>query len=334
MHVIAARKLGSSRVLLSVQGCAASRAASTSSVSATRYGFIGLGNMGASMALNLSASAGDKVFVYDVVAANASLVVEKAGGKAVTASSVAELAAACNVIITMVPNTQHVQTLMESIFKHAKQGSLIIDCSTIDPITSRNLSREAAALPSKLVMMDAPVSGGVTGAAAATLTFMCGGTDEAVRRASPVLSLMGKKIVHCGEAGSGGVTKLCNNLSLAISMAGTAEALNLGIKLGMDGKKLAEVMNTSTARCWSSDSYNPVPGIAPNVPSSRDYEGGFGSALMLKDLKLALDSGRGGGLDLNKAMPMGSRAAQLYTDVCDAGLAQRDFSVVYKYFKG
>lgn len=289
--------------------------------------------MGASMALNLSASAEDKVLVFDVVPANAARVVEKAGGKAVAASSVAELAAACNVIITMVPNTQHVQTLMESIFKHAKQGSLIIDCSTIDPVTSRNLSREAAALPSKLVMMDAPVSGGVTGAAAATLTFMCGGTDEAVRRAGPVLSLMGKKIVHCGDAGSGGVTKLCNNLSLAISMAGTAEALNLGIKLGMDGKKLAEVMNTSTARCWSSDSYNPVPGITPNVPSSCDYEGGFGSALMLKDLKLALDSGRGGGLDVSKVMPMGSRATQLYTDVCDAGLAQKDFSVVYKFFK-
>ena len=299
------------------------------------------------MAENLikSAKAGDRIVLHDVVAANVKRLLEKFGSstngvKVIGAKDVADLASSCSIIITMVPNTQHVVSLLKGtnggagVFQHAPSGALVIDCSTIDPITSRELSMHGAQLPSKLTLVDAPVSGGVTGAAAATLTFMCGGSAEAIERAQPVLSRMGKKIVHCGDAGSGGVTKLCNNLSLAISMAGTAEAMNLGIKMGMDGKKLAEVMNSSTARCWSSDTYNPVPGIIPNTPASRDYEGGFASALMLKDLNLALDAGSKGGIGaVTSAMPMGSRAKQLYETVCESGRGGKDFGAVYDFFK-
>ena len=223
------------------------------------------------MAENLikTAAAGSSMVLHDVLPGNVKRVQDFAAAVAApgcsvrVASSVADLAASCDVIITMVPNTQHVVSLLQGadgIFKHARKGALLIDCSTIDPITSRELSAAAAKLPSQLDFIDAPVSGGVTGAAAATLTFMCGGSDAALARAQALLGRMGKKIVHCGPAGSGGITKLCNNLALAISMAGTAEAMNLGIKMGMDGARLAEVMNSSTARCWSSDTYNPVPG--------------------------------------------------------------------------
>lgn len=294
------------------------------------------------MAENLikSAAPGESIVVHDVVAANVKRLLDKFSSPTSkvcnvrAAKSVADLAASCSVIITMVPNTQHVKSLMEDdgIFRHASNGALVIDCSTIDPITSRELSAQALQLPSQLVMMDAPVSGGVTGAAAATLTFMCGGSPTALGRATTVLSRMGKKIVHCGDAGSGGIAKLCNNLALAVSMAGTAEAMNLGIKMGMDGKKLAEVMNSSTARCWSSDSYNPVPGIIPNTPASRAYEGGFASQLMLKDLDLALGAGIKGGLAVPKTMPMGTQAKQVYESVVASGRGGKDFGSVYDYF--
>lgn len=321
----------------------------TARYASTTIGFVGLGNMGASMAENLIKTAGkdETIVLHDVVPANITRILEKyssQSSKACTiraAKDIQDLASSCGVVITMVPNTQHVETLMtggstspvpqSGVFAHAKKNTLVIDCSTIDPLVSRALSTKALSLPSSLTMIDAPVSGGVTGAAAGTLTFMCGGTAEALESAKPILSRMGKKIIHCGPSGTGGVTKLCNNLALAISMAGTAEAMHLGASMGMDPKILAEVMNSSTARCWSSDSYNPVPGVMEGVPASRGYDGGFGSSLMLKDLSLALGCGQKSGL--GETMPMGKRVMILYEEVCRVGYAAKDFGVVFKYLQ-
>jgi 3-hydroxyisobutyrate dehydrogenase len=306
---------------------ALNRAASQFSTSGTKVGLIGLGNMGASMASNLvkSATHPSDVCVYDVMPENIEkLVAEGATG----CPDVASLAAKCDTIITMVPATAHVTSLLKDangIFAHAKKGTLIIDCSTIDPIASSNLSNEAATMG--LRMIDAPVSGGVTGAAAGTLTFMVGGSDDNVSSATPTLDRMGAKIIHCGAPGAGGVTKLCNNLSLAISMIGTCEAMALGKRLGMDSNKLAEVMNTSTARCWSSDTYNPVPGVIEGVPANRDYAGGFGAALMEKDLTLAMNAAS----QVKARLPLGGSAHQLYGLLCENELGDRDFGVVYKY---
>eukprot|EP00605_Chrysophyceae_sp_TOSAG23-4_P001775 GSChrysophyteH1.ASY1.ANO1.1964.1 assembled CDS len=276
------------------------------STQGAKVGLVGLGNMGGSMASNLVKSAANPadVCVYDVMPANIErLVAEGATG----CDSPADLAQRCDTIITMVPATAHVTSLLkgpDGIFANAKKGALIIDCSTIDPIASAQLASEAQ--DAGLQMIDAPVSGGVTGAAAGTLTFM---------------------IIHCGAAGAGGVTKLCNNLSLAISMIGTCEAMALGKRLGMDSSKLAEVMNTSTARCWSSDTYNPVPGVMEGVPASRDYEGGFGAALMEKDLTLAMNAAA----EVKARLPLGAGAHQLYGLLCENDMGTRDFGVVYKY---
>lgn len=224
--------------------------------------------------------------------------------------------------------TKHVEATLlgpEGVFAHAARGTMIIDSSTIDPLASQALHKEAAA--KCMYMLDAPVSGGVTGAAAGTLTFMVGGDEEALEKGRAVLQAMGKNIVHCGGPGAGGVTKLCNNLSLAISMIGTSEAMALGVRMGMDPKKLAGVMNTSTARCWSSDSYNPVPGLMPNVPASNGYKGGFGTALMEKDLTLAMDMAS----NIKARLPLGGQAHQLYGLLCESGYGGRDFSVIFEY---
>jgi len=300
---------------------------STSSHAAGSIGLIGLGNMGASMALNLvkTASKPSDIRVFDVMPENMKKLVD-AG--AIGCADVGALAAQCDTIITMVPATTHVTSLLKDeggIFANAKKGTLLIDCSTIDPLASQSLACEAAG--HGLTMIDAPVSGGVTGAAAGTLTFMVGGSTESVTSATPVLERMGAKIIHCGDAGAGGVTKLCNNLSLAISMIGTCEAMSLGKRLGMDSKKLAEVMNTSTARCWSSDTYNPVPGVIDGVPASRDYAGGFGAALMEKDLSLAMNAAT----QVKARLPLGASAHQLYGLLCENDLGSKDFGVVYKY---
>jgi 3-hydroxyisobutyrate dehydrogenase len=289
--------------------------------------------MGAGMADNLikTASHASDISVFDVVPGN----VQKLVSSGATAMpDVASLASKCDIIITMVPATQHVLSLMKgadgdaakSIFGNAKKGSLIIDCSTIDPLTSMSLSQEAKDKYG-LDLIDAPVSGGVTGAAAGTLTFMVGGSDDCVEKATPVLERMGAKIVHCGDAGKGGVTKLCNNMSLAISMIGTCEAMALGERLGMNPKKLADVMSASTARCWSVDTYNPVPGVMEGVPSANGYAGGFGSALMEKDLTLAMSSANA----VKARTPLGAHAHQLYGLLCENGMSEKDFGVVYQY---
>mmetsp|Transcript_9209 Transcript_9209/g.13733 ORF Transcript_9209/g.13733 Transcript_9209/m.13733 type:complete len:345 (-) Transcript_9209:42-1076(-) len=298
-------------------------------------GFIGIGNMGGNMAKNiiLRSENRNKVIVFDKN--KASLDMLTAAG-AYSAKSLKSLAEECDVVITMLPATAHVTEVFRGdLLPHMRPGSLIIDSSTIDPLTTRELHKEASSRG--IQMLDAPVSGGVTGAAAGTLTFMVGGDDATLSRAKEILNMMGKNIVHCGGPGSGGVAKLCNNLSLAISMVGTSEAMALGVRLGMDPVRLANVMNTSTARCWSSDSYNPVPGVLPNamLPSNNDYKGGFSSALMVKDLSLAMEAAAAAE-NRGSRYPLGQEALKLYRDMCEPGskYSGLDFSSVFQYLMG
>ena len=289
-----------------------------------RFFHITIGNMGASMASNLLKNF-KHVTVYDINPDSVNALVAK-GAK--SAKTIKEIALNCDAIVTMLPATKHVSEVLlsaDGIFANAKPGTIVIDSSTIDPQSSKSFNEKAIAKGIK--MLDAPVSGGVTGAAAGTLTFMIGGAQADLDLSESVFKAMGKNIVYCGGPGSGEVAKLCNNLSLAISMIGTSEALSLGKKLGMDPAKLSSIMNTSTARCWSSDSYNPCPGVMPNVPSSRGYSGGFGSSLMLKDLGLAVDAANSAGA----AIPLGNHATELYTTLCNNGYAGKDFSSVFEY---
>jgi len=291
-----------------------------------KIGIIGVGNMGQGMVANLCKHFPGQVSAFDVTEENLKKA-QSAG--AMAQKSVADLTRNCGTIITMLPKGDHVCGVMrgpDGIFANAVPGSLLIDASTIDPNTSKDLSAEAAA--ANLTMVDAPVSGGVGGAANGTLTFMVGGTEEGVEMATPVLMAMGKNVIHCGGAGTGSTTKLCNNLALAIQMIGTSEALTLGESLGADPAVLSSVMNTSTARCWSSDTYNPVPGVMDGVPSSNDYKGGFATALMEKDLGLAMAAAEG-----RAYTPLGSYAHEMYGRLLDEGFSDSDFSVVYKFLK-
>jgi 3-hydroxyisobutyrate dehydrogenase len=226
--------------------------------------------------------------------------------------------------------SQHVREVYlgkDGLFGSTDSGTLFIDSSTTEPHTSIEMSKEAEKLG--VTFMDAPVSGGVGAATAGTLTFIVGGSKSGFDRAKPLLDLMGKNVVHCGENGAGQATKICNNMMLGISMIGTSEALNLGIKLGLDPKVLSNVLNMSSGRSWSSDTYNPCPGVIEGVPSSRDYEGGFGTALMAKDLGLAQDAAT----TTKSPTPLGSLAHQIYRLMCAKGLSGKDFSVIFKYLQ-
>lgn len=287
-------------------------------------GFIGLGNMGAHMARNLLKS-GHPLVVCDV---NADVVKSFAAQGAKTASTPAGVAEHASTIVTMLPASAHVKSVYagnDGIFKTVQKGALLIDASTIDPAAAKAVALQAEGVGCSFV--DAPVSGGVGGAEKGTLTFMVGGEAAAFARARPLLSLMGKNIVHCGPVGSGQVVKICNNMLLGISMLAVSEAMSLGVKHGMDPKLLASIINTSSGRCWSSDTYNPCPGAMDGVPASRGYTGGFGSALMLKDLGLALSAAS----ESKTATPLGGLAHQLYTLACTQGYGDKDFSVVYKF---
>jgi 3-hydroxyisobutyrate dehydrogenase len=210
----------------------------------------------------------------------------------------------------------------------AAPGTLLIDCSTIDPITAREVEMDARA--KGCPMLDAPVSGGVGGAEAGTLTFMVGGEAADFARAEPILQAMGKNIVHCGGSGNGQVAKICNNLMLAIEMIGTSEGMSLAAKLGMDPKVFAKIVNTSSGRCWSSDTYNPYPGVLENVPASRDYTGGFGAQLMLKDLTLVADAAK----SVGQPVMLGALAQQIYQKHANDGHGAKDFSsVILQYLK-
>ncbi len=295
---------------------------------AQRIGFVGVGNMGLSMAKNLLKK-GHTVTAYDAFPASLAKFAE-AGGK--TAKSPAAACEGADVVVTMLPSNQHVRdvyTGKSGVLESLRKGALCLDSSTIDPCVSRQVAAAVSVKGSDFC--DAPVSGGVGGAEAGTLTFMVGADSAGVfQRALPVLQGMGKNVVHCGGVGTGEVVKLCNNMVLAISMIGVSEAMNLGSRLGMDRKLLAGILNTSTARCWSSDTYNPAPGVMPNVPASRGYTGGFGSALMLKDLGLVLDAAKGAGVPV----PMGANAHALYQLMVAQGMGGQDFSAAFKFLGG
>jgi len=205
-----------------------------------------------------------------------------------------------------------------------RQGTLLLDCSTIDPVIAKEIAGRARS--QQISMVDAPVSGGTIGAENATLTFMVGGDDADFHRAEPLLKAMGKNIVHCGEAGTGQVAKICNNLVLGVSMIGVSEAFQLGISLGIDPSKLANIVNTSSGRCWSSDTYNPCPGVMDGVPSARRYTGGFGCDLMAKDLSLAVSAAN----STRQPLPIASLAHQIYTLMRYHGGSGKDFSAVFE----
>jgi 3-hydroxyisobutyrate dehydrogenase len=283
--------------------------------------FIGLGHMGAPMALNLL-KANYSLHVFDLVP---SAVQTLADAGATAAGSAAEAVRDADIVISMLPAGAHVKALYlgDSGLLHAvKRGALLIDSSTIAPHTSREVAAAAAA--QGLMMIDAPVSGGTAGAASGTLTFMVGGETTALDRARAVLEKMGKNIFHAGASGAGQIAKICNNMLLGIQMIGTAEAINLGVAAGVDPKILSEIMAKSSGGNWTLERYNPWPGVMDNVPAARGYSGGFGSDLMLKDLGLAQETA----LATRSATPLGALAQQLYQLHSQAGHGALDFSSI------
>ena len=286
-----------------------------------QIGFIGLGKMGLPMAVNL-VKAGHAVRGFDL-APGALDEFRAAGGE--PAAAVADAVAGAATIVTMLPAGSHVRDVLtraDGVFAHAAPDVLLIDSSTIDVRTSRDMAEQAAT--HGLPMLDAPVSGGTTGAAAGTLTFMVGGDPAAFARAKPVFDRMGKNIVHAGPAGAGQAAKLCNNLILGIAMAGVAEAFALADKLGLDQQALFDIASTSSGQCWSLTAYCPVPGPVPTSPANRDYAPGFAVDLMLKDLTLATDAEDATGA----ASILGAAARDVYAELSAMGWGGRDFSVV------
>lgn len=292
-----------------------------------KLAFVGLGNMGEPMANNLL-KAGHSLVVYDRVQTVLDRVVAASHGRAEAAQSVAQVArAGCELLITMLPGPDQVRDVYlgaDGILAHLPGTTLMVDASTIDPQTAREVAAQAQRRGHSL--LDAPVSGGTMGAQAATLTFMVGGEAADFDKAKPVLAAMGKNIVHCGGPGNGQVAKVANNMLLAISMIGTAEAMSLGVSLGMDPKVLASIINTSSGRCWSSEINNPYPGVLENGPASRGYSGGFGTALMLKDLGLATSAAK----SIGQPVPMGALAQQLYQTFTNQGNGPLDFSAIIR----
>lgn len=283
--------------------------------------FIGLGNMGAPMARHLL-KAGHALAVHDLnMAAVDGLVAEGAR----RCGSPAEAATDAELVLTMLPASAHVEKVLvgdQGVLSAIQAGVPIVDCSTIDPATVRRLAQLARAQGNDLV--DAPVSGGTGGAVAGTLTFMVGASDNLFAKIQPVLQHMGRRIVHCGDVGNGQVAKICNNLVLGISMIAVSEAMALGVNQGIDAKVLADIINASSGRCWSSDTYNPYPGIIETVPASKGYQGGFGVDLMLKDLGLAAEAAR----QSHHPLPMGALAQQLYQVWSLQGKGHLDFSSI------
>lgn len=283
-----------------------------------KIGFIGLGNMGAPMAANLL-KAGHEVTGFDV----AGVTVEGAA----KAGSAAEAATGQDAVITMLPNGEILRSVYAEIVPAGAKGSVFIDCSTVD-VDSAKAAHDLASA-NGLLSVDAPVSGGVGGAAAGTLTFMAGGSDEAFGRAAPLFEIMGQKAVHCGEAGAGQSAKICNNMLLGISMIGTCEAFALAEKLGLSAQSLFDVVSTSSGSCWSVNTYCPVPGVGPKSPADNGYKPGFAAELMLKDLKLSQQAAG----SVSAQTPMGARATELY-DAFVAGEGKgRDFSAMIEKLK-
>lgn len=291
----------------------------------TKIAFIGLGNMGAPMAVNL-VKAGHQVRAFDLIPASLQSFVA-AGGK--QASSAKEAAEGAEVVISMLPAGKHVSELYSSedgLLAQLPKGCLVIDSSTIDATTARQVG--ATALKAGIDFIDAPVSGGVSGAEAGTLSFIVGGEAACFARAKPILEAMGKNIFHAGGVGSGQIAKTCNNMLLSVLMAGTAEALQMGIENGLDPKILSDIMVKSSGRNWALEVYNPVPGVMPGTPACNNYQGGFMVDLMNKDLNLAL----GVAQESSSTVPMGEQAAALFEAHAKANNGKCDFSSIFKYY--
>lgn len=288
-----------------------------------KIAFIGLGNMGGGMAANL-AKAGHQVRAFDL---SEDACTAARGKGCETFTNVRDAVAGAEAVVTMLPNGEIVRAVYESdIIGHAPAGAILLDCSTIDVDTARSVIAAAAAAGYEMV--DAPVSGGIAAANGGTLTFMVGGSDTAFARASAVLEPMGKAVIHAGAAGNGQAAKICNNMLLAITMIGTAEAFAMAQKLGLDPQTFYDISSVSSGQNWSMTSYCPVPGVGPASPADNGYQGGFATALMLKDLRLAMAAAD----SADAAVPLGSRAAALYEDFAGAGNGGLDFSAIFKTY--
>ena len=286
-----------------------------------RIAFIGLGHMGGGMAPNL-AKAGHEVLAFDLIP-EALEKAAKAG--CIAAASAAEAVKNAEVVITMLPAAQHVRAVFENdIASNAKPGSLLIDCSTIDVASAREIGAGLEELGFDFV--DAPVSGGIAAAAGGALTFMVGGSDKAFERARLILEPMAKAVIHAGHLGSGQAAKICNNMILGATMIATCEAFALAEKLGLDLQTFFDISSKASGQSWSMTSYCPVPGVGPETPADHDYEGGFASALMLKDLKLAMDAAKHTGA----YTPIGGEAEELYQRFVDRGGGMKDFSAIIR----
>ncbi len=286
-----------------------------------KIAFIGLGNMGAGMAANL-VKAGHEVRAFDL--SEAAIAAAKVNGCAVF-SNAAEACEGVAAVVTMLPNGAIAKSVYEAdVIGKAPKGALFLDCSTIDVATAREVS--SAAQAAGYPMVDAPVSGGIAAANAGTLTFMVGGTQEAFSGAEPILSAMGKAVIHAGGAGNGQAAKICNNMLLGIHMIGTCEAFAMAEKLGLDPQTFFDISSVSSGQCWSMTSYCPVPGVGPESPADNGYQGGFASALMLKDLKLAMEAAGTSGAKT----PLGEHAREIYEAHDAAGNGAVDFSSIIK----
>jgi 3-hydroxyisobutyrate dehydrogenase len=286
-----------------------------------RVAFIGLGNMGGGMAANL-VKAGHEVVAFDL----AEPAIERARGNGASiATSAAEAVEGAEAVVTMLPAGKHVaQVYRESIIGKAPTSAILMDCSTIDVATAKTVEAEAQAAGH--TMVDAPVSGGIAAADGGTLTFMVGGSDDGFAKARPYLDKMGKAVIHAGGPGAGQAAKICNNMLLGATMAATCEAFVLAQKLGLDPQTFFDISSKASGQSWSMTSYCPVPGVGPETPADRDYEGGFAAALMLKDLKLAMEAAQEAGA----YTPMGGEAEELYQRFVDRGGAHKDFSALIK----
>jgi 3-hydroxyisobutyrate dehydrogenase len=290
-----------------------------------KIAFIGLGHMGGGMAPNL-VRAGHDVAAFDLSDEALGAAVEKGCGRAASAD---EAVADAEVVITMLPAAQHVLDVHRNhVLGNAPTSALLIDCSTIDVASARTIEEEAAA--QGYTMVDAPVSGGIAAAAGGSLTFMVGGSDEAFERAKPFLDPMAKAVIHAGGAGAGQAAKICNNMILGATMAVTCEAFVLAQKLGLDPQVFFDISSKASGQSWSMTSYAPVPGVGPETPADHDYEGGFAAALMLKDLKLAMEAASQVGLELE----MGEEAEEEYEKFVEQGGGSKDFSGIIKMIDG
>ena len=281
--------------------------------------FIGLGNMGGGMAANLLAK-GYAVRAFDL---SEDALAKAEGHGAVRAASAADAVAGADAVVTMLPAGTHVEAVYTNdVFGAAKPGALFLDCSTIDVATARRVAEAAQA--AGFAMVDAPVSGGIAAANGGTLTFMVGGTDVAFAAAHPILLAMGKAVIHAGAAGNGQAAKICNNMLLGATMVATCETFAMAQKLGLDPQTFYDISSVSSGQSWSMTSYCPVPGVGPQTPADKGYQGGFATGLMLKDLKLATQAAA----SVGASVPMGNAAEALYQMLANRGEGQRDFSLM------